>query len=108
MTTCNVAAANTAPEPIEQIGAGFAACDFEFDVVDPARASIDKLGITQIGVTKSDVFTEQAPQASGLAYTILRHPIFLDQLGNYIGRDAYDTGCAGAARRRNRGARPPT
>jgi NAD(P)H dehydrogenase (quinone) len=52
----------------------------------------DDLGINQIGVTESDVFTEQALQASGLAYTILRHPIFLDQLGNYIGRDAYNTG----------------
>jgi NAD(P)H dehydrogenase (quinone) len=52
----------------------------------------DELGINQIGVTESDVFTEQALQASGLAYTILRHPIFLDQLGGYIGRDAYDVG----------------
>lgn len=52
----------------------------------------DGLGINQIGVTESDVFAEQALQASGLAYTILRHPIFLDQLGGYIGRDAYDTG----------------
>jgi NAD(P)H dehydrogenase (quinone) len=52
----------------------------------------DELGIKQIGVTESDVFAEQALQASGLAYTILRHPIFLDQLGGYIGRDAYDSG----------------
>jgi NAD(P)H dehydrogenase (quinone) len=52
----------------------------------------DELGINQIGVTESDVFAERALQASGLAYTILRHPIFLDQLGNYIGQDAYNTG----------------
>jgi NAD(P)H dehydrogenase (quinone) len=52
----------------------------------------DELGIIQVGVTESDVFAEQALAASGLAYTILRHPIFLDQLGGYIGRDAYDVG----------------
>jgi NAD(P)H dehydrogenase (quinone) len=61
-------------------------------VVFTAIQRDDQLGITQIGVTESDVFAEQALQASGLAYTILRHPIFLDQLGGYIGRDAYDTG----------------
>lgn len=61
-------------------------------VVFTAIQRDDELGITQIRVTESDVFAEQALQASGLAYTILRHPIFLDQLGGYIGRDAYDTG----------------
>jgi NAD(P)H dehydrogenase (quinone) len=61
-------------------------------VVFTAIQRDDELGIKQIGVTESDVFAEQALKASGLAYTILRHPIFLDQLGGYIGRDAYDRG----------------
>jgi NAD(P)H dehydrogenase (quinone) len=52
----------------------------------------DDLGIRQTGVTDSDVFAEQALAASGMAYTILRHPIFLEQLGSYIGADAYNTG----------------
>jgi NAD(P)H dehydrogenase (quinone) len=52
----------------------------------------DELGINQVGVTDSDVFTEHALEASGLTYTILRNPIYLDQLGGYIGRDAYNTG----------------
>lgn len=52
----------------------------------------EELHIRQIGVTDSDVFAEQALQASGLSYTILRHPMFLDQLGGYIGPDAYERG----------------
>jgi NAD(P)H dehydrogenase (quinone) len=45
-----------------------------------------------IRVTDTDIFTEQALQASGLTYTILRHPIFLETLGGYIGADAYEKG----------------
>jgi NAD(P)H dehydrogenase (quinone) len=52
----------------------------------------DDLDIRQIGVTDSDIFAEQALAASGLTYTVLRHPIFLEQLGAYIGADAYETG----------------
>jgi NAD(P)H dehydrogenase (quinone) len=50
------------------------------------------LDIRQIGVTDSDIFAEQALAASGMTYTILRHPIFLEQLGSYIGADAYEKG----------------
>jgi NAD(P)H dehydrogenase (quinone) len=52
----------------------------------------EESGVRQIGVTDSDIFAEQAAKASGLTYTILRHPIFLDQLGGYIGADAYAKG----------------
>ncbi|MFJ5985211.1 nitroreductase/quinone reductase family protein [Lentzea sp. NPDC092896] len=46
----------------------------------------------QIGVTDGDIFAENALKASGLTYTILRHPTFAESLGAYIGADAYDTG----------------
>ncbi|MFG1924686.1 SDR family oxidoreductase [Cryptosporangium sp. NPDC048952] len=52
----------------------------------------DELGIDQVGVTESDVFTEQALRASGLTYTILRNPMYLDQFDGYIGADAYENG----------------
>ena len=52
----------------------------------------EELGYIQFGVTEGDMFAEQAIQASGLTYTFLRQPIYLDLLGNYIGRNAYGTG----------------
>lgn len=52
----------------------------------------DELGINQVGVTESDVFAEQTLRASGLTYTILRNPMYLDQFDGYIGADAYETG----------------
>ena len=45
-----------------------------------------------MGVTESDVFAEQALRASGLAFTILRNPMYLDQFDGYIGADAYEKG----------------
>ncbi len=52
----------------------------------------EELGINQVGVTESDVFTEQTLRASGLTYTILRNPMYLDQFEGYIGADAYEKG----------------
>lgn len=52
----------------------------------------EELGITQVGVTESDVFAEQALRASGLTYTILRNPMYLEQFDGYIGADAYEQG----------------
>ncbi|GAB3255824.1 SDR family oxidoreductase [Kineosporia babensis] len=52
----------------------------------------DELGINQVGVTESDVFTEKTLRASGLTYTILHNPMYLDQIAGYIGTDAYETG----------------
>jgi len=52
----------------------------------------EELGITQVGVTESDVFAEQALRASGLKYTVLRNPMYLDQFDVYIGADAYEKG----------------
>ncbi|GAA0266316.1 SDR family oxidoreductase [Cryptosporangium japonicum] len=52
----------------------------------------DALGITQVGVTESDVFAEQTLRASGLDYTVLRNPMYLDQFDGYVGADAYENG----------------
>ncbi|WP_205751780.1 NAD(P)H-binding protein [Cryptosporangium phraense] len=52
----------------------------------------EDLGITQVGVTESDVFAEQALRASGLTYTILRNPMYLDQIDVYLGADPYRDG----------------
>ncbi|GAB6902610.1 SDR family oxidoreductase [Kineosporia succinea] len=52
----------------------------------------DELGISQVGVTESDVFTEHTLRASGLTYTILHNPMYLDQLEGYVGADAYENG----------------
>ncbi|SFQ96484.1 deazaflavin-dependent oxidoreductase, nitroreductase family [Lentzea waywayandensis] len=46
----------------------------------------------QIGVTDGDIFAENVLKNSGLTYTILRHPTFMEHLGVYIGADAYDKG----------------
>ncbi|MCA1189248.1 MULTISPECIES: SDR family oxidoreductase [unclassified Saccharopolyspora] len=48
--------------------------------------------VRQPGVTDSDVFAEQALQASGLTWTVLRQPIFLDVLGTNLGADPYRNG----------------
>lgn len=52
----------------------------------------ETLGITQVGVTESDVFAEHALRASGLTYTILRNPMYLDHLDVYLGADPYAQG----------------
>ncbi|MET7821770.1 NmrA family NAD(P)-binding protein [Micromonospora zamorensis] len=52
----------------------------------------EDLGINQVGVTESDVFTEQTLRASGLTYTILRNPIYLDYLEQYLAADVYEKG----------------
>jgi NAD(P)H dehydrogenase (quinone) len=52
----------------------------------------EELGINQVGVTESDVFAEQALRASGLAYTILRNPMYLDNFEIYVGTDPYQQG----------------
>ncbi len=52
----------------------------------------EELGIVQVGVTESDVFTEQALRASGLTYTILRNPMYLDHLELYIPPGTYEKG----------------
>jgi NAD(P)H dehydrogenase (quinone) len=44
------------------------------------------------GITADDIFAEQTLKASGLTYTILRHPPFLDTLPFYIGANAYESG----------------
>lgn len=43
-------------------------------------------------VTEPDIFTEQALKVSGLTYTIVRHPPFLESFQFYVGGDAYNTG----------------
>lgn len=61
-------------------------------IVSTAVQRSEDAGARQSGVTDVELFTEQAVKASGLTYTILRQPIFLEQIGGYIGRDAYHTG----------------
>jgi NAD(P)H dehydrogenase (quinone) len=46
----------------------------------------------QVGITEGDIFAEQALKASGLTYTILRQPMFLEEIAGYIGPDAYQNG----------------
>lgn len=43
-------------------------------------------------ITEEDIFTEQKLLSSGLAYTLAKHPPFLDVLATYIGRKAHETG----------------
>ncbi|MBB3128693.1 NAD(P)H dehydrogenase (quinone) [Paenibacillus rhizosphaerae] len=43
-------------------------------------------------VTISDTFAEQALKASGLAYTIMRNPPYLEVMQNYFGSNAYEVG----------------
>ncbi|GHH42905.1 nitroreductase/quinone reductase family protein [Lentzea cavernae] len=49
-------------------------------------------GARQVGVTDGDVFAENALKSSGLTYTILRHPVFMEVLGGHLGADVYDKG----------------
>lgn len=43
-------------------------------------------------ITREDRFAEEALRASGLAWTIVRHPPFLDTIESYIGGKALETG----------------
>ncbi|WEX10685.1 NAD(P)H-binding protein [Chelativorans sp. AA-79] len=43
-------------------------------------------------VTEQDVFAQEAINASGLHYTIMRHPPFLESIEFYIGGNALETG----------------
>ncbi len=43
-------------------------------------------------ITEDDIFTERKLLSSGLAYTLVFHPPFLDVLGFYIGFKAHETG----------------
>jgi NAD(P)H dehydrogenase (quinone) len=43
-------------------------------------------------VTEEDIFTEQCLLASGLTFTLARHPLFLEFVGFYIGKNAYQKG----------------
>jgi NAD(P)H dehydrogenase (quinone) len=75
------------------------------NVVDGAqRAGVQRIVYTQITrkaeselvlpeITEVDVVTEAAIRASGMAYTFLSHPPFLESLHGYVGgEEAYDTG----------------
>jgi NAD(P)H dehydrogenase (quinone) len=44
------------------------------------------------GITESDLFTEQALKSSGLDYTIVYHPPFLDLLSFYYGATPFENG----------------
>ncbi|WP_199906953.1 NAD(P)H-binding protein [Aeromicrobium chenweiae] len=44
------------------------------------------------GVTADDIFVEQTLMASGLTYTLLGNPPFLESLPFYIGEKAYESG----------------
>jgi NAD(P)H dehydrogenase (quinone) len=43
-------------------------------------------------ITEEDIFTEEKLLSSGLAYTLAKHPPFLDVLATYIGPRAHETG----------------
>jgi NAD(P)H dehydrogenase (quinone) len=43
-------------------------------------------------VNEEDIFTEKLLLSSGLAYTLAKHPPFLDVIGTYIGMNASETG----------------
>jgi NAD(P)H dehydrogenase (quinone) len=43
-------------------------------------------------ITEEDIFTEEKLLSSGLAYTLAKHPPFLDVLATYIGPKAHETG----------------
>jgi NAD(P)H dehydrogenase (quinone) len=49
-------------------------------------------GFTMPEVTPTDLFAEATLKASGLNYTIVRHPPFLDVIQFYIGDKAYERG----------------
>ena len=49
-------------------------------------------GFVMPEVTESDIFTEQTLKASGLTYTILRHPPFFETMQFYLGEEACDVG----------------
>lgn len=49
------------------------------------------------GVTESDIATEQMLKASGLAYTIVEHPLYAEGLPTFIGADAANGGFSGPA-----------
>lgn len=43
-------------------------------------------------VTEEDLFVEERLKSSGLAYTLVRHPPFLDNIELYVGGNALETG----------------
>jgi NAD(P)H dehydrogenase (quinone) len=49
------------------------------------------------GVTDSDIATEHLLKQSGLGYTVLRHPLYANDLPLFIGAHAADTGFAAPA-----------
>jgi len=49
-------------------------------------------GRTMPEITESDLFTEQLLKSSGLDYTILYHPPFMDLLSFYYGSNPYENG----------------
>jgi NAD(P)H dehydrogenase (quinone) len=49
-------------------------------------------GVVLWDVTESDTFTEQAMRASGLAYTIMMQPAFLDSFHVYFGANVLEDG----------------
>jgi NAD(P)H dehydrogenase (quinone) len=52
----------------------------------------DRSGYTQPEVTDADIATEQTLKSSGLAYTLVGHPPFLESFWGYIGGDAAPSG----------------
>ncbi len=74
------------------------------NVIDAARrAGVDHVMYTGIqrlddvlcpidGVTDSDIATENLLKQSGLAYTVLRHPLYANDLPMFIGANAIDAG----------------
>ncbi|PTB38495.1 uncharacterized protein TrAFT101_006515 [Trichoderma asperellum] len=49
-------------------------------------------GVVLWDITESDTFTEQALRASGMAYTIMMQPAFLETLHMYFGSNALEEG----------------
>ncbi|KAM0478846.1 hypothetical protein ACHAPX_004823 [Trichoderma viride] len=49
-------------------------------------------GRTLMGVTESDIFTEKAIKFSGMEYTILQHPSYLESYQTYFGEKALKYG----------------
>ncbi len=52
----------------------------------------DGSGYSQIEVTEPDIVTEETLKGSGLAYTLLGHPPFLESFWGYIGGEAAPAG----------------
>lgn len=79
------------------------------NVIDAARrAGVDHMMYTAIqrlddvrfpieGVTDSDIATEQLLMQSGLTYTVLRHPLYANDLPMFIGATAANAGFAAPA-----------